>query len=213
METTIVKIPAGRVSLEGNLSIANNAKGIILFAHGSGSSRLSPRNILVSNNLVKAGFGTLLFDLLTSDEEQLDDITAELRFNIDFLAERLEQATEYLKREPDTKDFNFGYFGASTGAAAAIVASVKHKNRVKAIVSRGGRADMAENALAQVVAPTLLIVGGNDTEVIGLNRTALAQITAKKELAIVPGATHLFEEPGALNHVSNLAIDWFNKYL
>jgi putative phosphoribosyl transferase len=209
----MVKIPAGQVTLDGNLDLPDDAKGIILFAHGSGSSRLSSRNIFVAKNLQKAGFGTLLFDLLTPDEERLDDITAELRFNIDFLTERLEQATEFLKRESDTRDLNFGYFGASTGAAAALEASVRHRSRVKAVVSRGGRPDMAEDALPRVVAPTLLIVGGDDTEVIALNRIALAQIAVKKELAIIPGATHLFEEPGALEQVSRLAAAWFNKYL
>jgi pimeloyl-ACP methyl ester carboxylesterase len=209
----MVKIPAGRAYLEGNLSIPRSAKGIIVFSHGSGSSRNSPRNILVAENLEKAGFGTLLFDLLTPDEEKLDSFTAELRFNIALLSERLEHATEFLANEPDSRNFSLGYFGASTGAAAALMASVKYKSIVKAIVSRGGRPDMADEILDRVVAPTLLIVGRYDTEVIELNRAALAKINAVKELDVVTNAGHLFEEPGALEKVAGLAVGWFNKYI
>jgi dienelactone hydrolase len=211
MLKTMIKIPAGKATLEGNLSIPGNAGSIIVFAHGSG--RLSPRNIFVSENLERSGFGTLLFDLLTADEERLDNITAELRFNISFLTERLERATEFLRREPDTKGLGLGYFGASSGAAAALSASVKYKSAVKAVVSRGGRPDLAESILGKVTAPTLLIVGGYDAEVLELNRSALGKINAVKELDIVPRATHLFEEPGALEKVSALAVGWFKKYL
>jgi dienelactone hydrolase len=208
---TLVKIPAGKVVLEGNLNVPRNAKGIVLFAHGSGSSRFSPRNRYVAQILNKANIATLLIDLLTKEEEKIDDVTAHLRFDIGLLAERLVYATDWLKKNPTTKNLKIGYFGASTGAAAALVAAAKH-NDINAIVSRGGRPDLAGTNLAKVKAPTLLIVGGNDEVVIDLNKEAVKQLKAENKLEIVKGATHLFEEPGALEKVAKLAAEWFKKY-
>jgi dienelactone hydrolase len=212
-QETTVKIPIGNVVVEGNLTIPSGAKGIVLFAHGSGSSRFSPRNQYVAKEFNKAKIGTLLFDLLTSEEEEQDMFTAEYRFNIELLAERLIGATEWLKKNQQTKDYAFGYFGASTGAAAAIIGAAKLPNDISAVVSRGGRPDLAADYLPQVVAPTLLLVGGLDTEVIKLNRQAMAQMTAEKKLIIIPGATHLFEEPGKLEEVAKASKDWFLSYL
>ncbi|AKB82391.1 hypothetical protein MSBR3_1813 [Methanosarcina barkeri 3] len=209
-----VKIPINSVTLEGNLTIPEGAKGIVVFAHGSGSSRFSSRNRYVAQELQKEGLGTLLFDLLTAEEERIDMITAHLRFDIDLLANRLVSVTNWLFSNPETKNLNIGYFGASTGAAAALIAAKEHANVIKAVVSRGGRPDLAEKALPNVKAPTLLIVGGDDYQVIEMNEWALDRLKAEqKELKIVPGATHLFEEPGTLEQVANLAGEWFKKYL
>lgn len=209
-----VKIPINSITLEGNLTIPEGAKGIVVFAHGSGSSRFSSRNRYVAQELQKEGLGTLLFDLLTAEEERIDMITAHLRFDIDLLANRLVSVTNWLFSNPETKNLNIGYFGASTGAAAALIAAKEHANVIKAVVSRGGRPDLAEKALPNVKAPTLLIVGGEDYQVIEMNEWALDRLKVEqKELKIVPGATHLFEEPGTLEQVANLAGEWFKKYL
>ena len=212
-EERLVRIEAGSVLLEGNLSLPEGARGIVLFAHGSGSSRLSPRNRHVAKLLNQARLATLLVDLLSPEEEAVDLRTAQLRFNIGLLAERLVGITDWLVREPDTQPLRIGYFGASTGAAAALVAATERPKMVRAVVSRGGRPDLAGPALAHVEAPTLLIVGGNDLLVIELNRAALVQLRSEKRLVIVPGATHLFEEPGALDEVALLAREWFERYL
>ena len=212
-QETAVKIPIGSVVVEGNLTVPSGAKGVVLFAHGSGSSRFSPRNQYVAKQFNKARIGTLLFDLLTNEEDQEDIETAEYRFNINLLAERLIGATEWLNKDLDTKNIVFGYFGASTGAAAALIAAAKLPNDVAAVVSRGGRPDLAANYLPRVVAPTLLLVGGLDTVVIELNRQAMEQMSAEKKLIIIPGATHLFEEPGKLEEVAKLSTDWFLRYL
>jgi len=212
-QETAVKIPIGSVVVEGNLTVPSGAKGVVLFAHGSGSSRFSPRNQYVAKFFNAQKIGTLLFDLLTNEEDQEDIETAEYRFNINLLAERLIGATEWLNKDPDTKNIVFGYFGASTGAAAALIAAVKLPNDIAAVVSRGGRPDLAANYLPRVVAPTLLLVGGLDTVVIELNRQAMEQMSAEKKLVIIPGATHLFEEPGKLEEVAKLSTDWFLRYL
>ena len=199
--------------LHGFLTVPPGAAGIVLFAHGSGSSRLSPRNQQVSDDLQEAGLATLLFDLLNQREEEVDRFSAHLRFDIGLLAHRLEAATEWTLKEPTTRDLSIGYFGASTGAAAALVAAAAYPETIKAVVSRGGRPDLAGEALARVAAPTLLIVGGDDAPVIRLNRHAMRQMTAPVQLEIIPGATHLFEEPGTLDQVSSLAADWFGFHL
>jgi putative phosphoribosyl transferase len=209
----LVRVAAGPVTLEGNLSLPERARGIVLFAHGSGSSRHSPRNRYVARVLNEAKLATLLVDLLTPDEEAVDLRTAHLRFDIGLLAGRLVGVTAWLTQYPDTRELRIGYFGASTGAAAALVAAAQRPDAVGAIVSRGGRPDLAGPALARVRAPTLLIVGGNDFEVVELNRRALALLRCEKQLEIVPGATHLFEEPGALEEVARLACEWFERYL
>jgi dienelactone hydrolase len=206
------EIKTGKITLKGNLNIPNNAKGIVVFAHGSGSSRFSPRNQFVAEKLNNAGFATLLMDLLTEDEEIIDEQTAELRFNIPMLAERMIGATKWLRKNPETNNLKIGYFGASTGAAAALIAAAEFPE-VKAVVSRGGRPDLAIDYLPKVKAPTLLIVGGWDEEVIEMNKEALEKIKAEKKLEIVPKATHLFEEPGKLEKVAELAIAWFRRYL
>jgi len=209
-----IKIPIDSITLEGNLIIPEGAKGIVIFAHGSGSSRHSPRNQYIAQELQRSGIGTLLFDLLTVEEERIDMLTRNLRFDIDLLANRLINVTTWILSNPATKDLKIGYFGASTGAAAALMAAKEHRNTIKAIVSRGGRPDLAESALIYVEAPTLLIVGGKDTQVIDLNQWALNRMTMlDKELKIVPGATHLFEERGALEEVALLAREWFKGYL
>jgi putative phosphoribosyl transferase len=199
--------------LEGNLVMPKKSKGIVIFAHGSGSSRNSPRNKFVAGVLQEAGLATLLFDLLTAKEEQIDNVTAQLRFDIEFLSRRLVGAVDWVARYKDTSSMKIGLFGASTGAAAALVAAAQRPQTVKAVVSRGGRPDLAAEALPGVKVPTLLIVGGLDYEVIELNRQALEKLTAEKELSIVPGATHLFEEQGTLPQVADLAAKWFVKYL
>ncbi|MGE5732199.1 MAG: dienelactone hydrolase family protein [Gemmatimonas sp.] len=212
-DTRTVIIPAG-VMLPGDLSMPANAKGIVVFAHGSGSSRLSTRNQRVAAQLQRGGFATLLFDLLTSDEESLDALTGRLRFDVSLLAERLAKVTDWLTSQTATHGLHVGYFGASTGAAAALVAAAALPAVVRAVVSRGGRPDLAGPYLGRVSAPTLLIVGGNDVPVIGMNQSALRQLASvTKELVIVPGATHLFEEPGALDRVSTLALEWFERHL
>jgi putative phosphoribosyl transferase len=213
IEEQLVRVAAGAVTLDGNLTIPQNAGAIVLFAHGSGSSRHSARNRYVARVLNEAKLATLLIDLLTVHEEVIDARTAHLRFDIDLLTERLVDATDWLTQFPDTKDLPIGYFGASTGAAAALAAAVLRPDAVGAIVSRGGRPDLAATALARVRAPTLLIVGGEDGQVIELNRRALAQLRCEKQLTIVPGATHLFEEPGALDEVARLARNWFERHL
>lgn len=197
-----VRIPVDSINLEGNLNIPEGARGIVIFVHGSGSSRHSPRNQYVADELRRAGLGTLLFDLLTIEEERIDMMTRHLRFDIELLSKRLIDVTGWVLNRPETRGLNIGYFGASTGAAAALIAAKEYATAVKAVVSRGGRPDLAESALIHVKAPTLLIVGGKDIQVIDLNKWALERIVAlDKELKIVPGATHLFEEPGALEEV------------
>jgi putative phosphoribosyl transferase len=213
MEENVVKIPAGKATINGNLTVPPKAKGIVLFAHGSGSSRFSPRNTMVAREINKAGIATLLIDLLTEEEETKDEFTGKYRFDIDLLASRLVFATEWLTTDPNTAKLEVGYFGASTGAAAALIAAAKHPEQIKAVVSRGGRPDLAGDYLSRVKVPTLLIVGGDDTEVLQLNREALEQLRSEKKLTVVPGATHLFEEPGKLEQVAKLAIEWFSKYL
>jgi putative phosphoribosyl transferase len=209
-----VDIPARDAMLFGDLVVPAGAKAIVLFAHGSGSSRHSPRNVWVATRLHRAGLATLLLDLLTSPEEERDGLTRELRFDIPLLASRLVHATDWVDTQAELRSLPVGYFGASTGAAAALAAAVERKQRVDAIVSRGGRPDLAgADALANVTAATLLIVGGNDHAVIDLNRRALALLNGEKRLDIVPGATHLFEEPGALEQVAALASDWLEEFL
>jgi putative phosphoribosyl transferase len=212
-EEHTVRVAAGPVFLDGDLSLPEGARGIVLFAHGSGSSRLSPRNRQVAQLLNQANLATLLVDLLTSEEEAVDLRTAQLRFDIELLAERLVGVTDWVAENPETRHLRLGYFGASTGAGAALVAAAERPESVGAVVSRGGRPDLAGSALSRVRAPTLLIVGGNDVQVIALNWAALAQLHCEKQLVIVPGATHLFEEPGALNQVALLARDWFERHL
>jgi len=210
---TDVKITVRDVVVEGSLTMPPGAKGIVLFAHGSGSSRFSTRNQYVAKVFNKEKIGTLLFDLLTRREEEEDIVTAEYRFNIGLLAERLVGTTEWLKNDPQTRHYSFGYFGASTGAAAALISAAKLPNDIAAVVSRGGRPDLATDYLPQVVAPTLLLVGSLDTVVIDLNEKAMNQMTNLKKLIIIPGATHLFEEPGKLEVVAKLSTDWFLRYL
>jgi len=210
---TEVQIPAGHAVLSGNLTIPENAMALVLFAHGSGSSRHSPRNQFVARALNRAGLGTLLFDLLTSDEEALDIYTREHRFNISLLAERLVHATKWAGQQEETRDQRIGYFGSSTGGAAALVAAAELPQHVGAVVSRGGRPDLAGDALPKVQAPTLLIVGGNDEIVIALNEIARDQMRCEVRVEIIPGATHLFEEAGALEQVAKLASEWFSLHL
>ena len=213
MEEREVRVPIGSITLEGKLNVPEGARGLVLFAHGSGSVRHSPRNRYVAQELRRAGLATLLIDLLTPDEEEIDLRTRHLRFDIGLLAERLVGATDWLVRNADTRDLNVGYFGASTGAGAALAAAAERPKEVGAVVSRGGRPDLARTALPRVAAPTLLIVGGNDEPVIGMNEEALACMRAEKRLHIVPDASHLFEEPGALEEVSRLAAGWFARHL
>jgi len=210
---TEVQIPAGGAVLSGNLTIAENPMALVLFAHGSGSSRHSPRNQFVARTLNRAGLGTLLFDLLTPEEEVLDMYTREHRFNIGLLAERLVHATKWACQQEETRDLRIGYFGSSTGAAAALVAAAELPQDISAVVSRGGRPDLAGDVLPKVQAPTLLIVGGNDDVVIELNEQARDRMRCEVKLEIIPGATHLFEEPGALEKVAKLASDWFLLHL
>src|SRR6266481_1425591 len=208
-----VRIPAGRATLDGNLSIPEKATALVLFVHGSGSSRHSPRNQFVARTLNNAGLGTLLFDLLTPEEESIDTRTAELRFNIGLLAERLVHATNWAKQQQETRSLRIGYFGSSTGGGAALVAAAEVPEDVGAVVSRGGRPDLADEALPKVQAPTLLIVGSNDDIVIELNEQARDRMHCEVKLEIIPGATHLFEEPGTLEKVAQLASDWFVNHI
>ncbi len=208
-----VQVDVNGATLEGDLGVPEGARGAILFAHGSGSSRFSPRNRFVATVLNSARLATMLVDLLTSEEERVDDRTGRLRFDIGLLADRLTAVTDWLASEPRTRSLPIGYFGASTGAAAALVAAAERANTVRAVVSRGGRPDLAGSALPHVHAPTLLIVGGEDDIVIELNREAMRDLRCEKRMVIVPRATHLFEEPGALENVSRLAREWFETYL
>jgi putative phosphoribosyl transferase len=211
--TVLIPTGDGRTRLQGDLAVPANASGVVLFAHGSGSSRLSPRNRYVAAMLQRAPLATLLIDLLTPEEEEAERFTRHLRFDIGLLAGRLEGVTHWLTGAPDTQQLPIGYFGASTGAAAALVAAASEPDAVGAVVSRGGRPDLAGNALPHVRAPTLLIVGGADSEVEELNREALQLLATEKRLEIVPGATHLFEEPGTLERAAELARDWFVAHL
>jgi putative phosphoribosyl transferase len=213
MPVKAARISAGSVTLEGNLSLPDHAIALVLFAHGSGSSRHSPRNQFVERTLNNAGLATLLFDLLTPEEESIDARTAEFRFNLGLLAERLVHATKWAKQQEQMRDLLIGYFGSSTGGGAALVAAAEIQQDVVAVVSRGGRPDLAAGALPKVQAPTLLIVGGNDDVVIELNEQARDRMSCEVKLEIVPGATHLFEEPGALEQVAKLASDWFVAHL
>lgn len=211
-DSRLVKIPARQVTLNGILTVPDKARGIIIFVHGSGSSRLSPRNQFVARSLNQVGLATLLFDLLTAAEEQHEQ-GGEYRFDTELLAGRLLEVTHWVEENKSTSNLKIGYFGASTGAAAALLVAARLPETVQAVVSRGGRPDLAGPTLAQVKAPTLLIVGENDPEVIRLNEEALGQLQGQKELEIVPDATHLFEEPGTLEKVASLAQRWFEKYL
>lgn len=210
-----VRLDLPDVSLNGDLGLPADAdaRGLVIFAHGSGSSRHSPRNRSVAEALQHGRMGTLLLDLLTDGEDRTDAVTAEFRFNIPLLAGRLVGAIDWAQAHPRTSPLRVGLFGASTGAAAALIAAARRPAIVQAVVSRGGRPDMAEGSLEEVGAPTLLIVGGRDDVVIELNKQALGRLTGRKELQIVPGATHLFEEPGSLDQVSQLARSWFERYL
>jgi dienelactone hydrolase len=207
-----VEIPAGSKILNGDLNIPDHSIGVVLFAHGSGSSRFSPRNRFVAAQLQEAAMATLLLDLLTEEEEREDEITARLRFDITLLAERLIAATQWTTQRQETAPLPIGYFGASTGGGAALVAAAARPDAIAAVVSRGGRPDLAGDALPSVQAPTLLIVGGHDAPVIEMNRQAMARLRCETELRIVPGATHLFEEPGALDEVARLAQQWFSRH-
>ena len=208
-----VEVPTSQASLVGDLVVPPSARGVVLFAHGSGSSRHSPRHKQVAAALQRAGYGTLLMDLLTEAEEQVDARSRELRFDIGLLAGRLTEAADWLGRAEGTAGLPLATFGASTGAAAALITAADRPDRVGAVVSRGGRPDLAGDALGQVRAPTLLVVGGADSQVLQLNRDAAARLTAEHEIAVVPGATHLFAEPGALEQVIDRTVDWLNRWL
>ena len=209
----MLQIPLDGVVLEGDLSVPARARGLVLFAHGSGSSRFSPRNRAVAAALQEGRLATLLLDLLTQAEEREDEVTRHLRFDIALLARRLAAVTDWASRNPETGNLAIGYFGASTGAAAALVAAAHRPAVVRAVVSRGGRPDLAGAALERVEAPTLLIVGGYDEPVLDLNRDALERLHGTRQLEIIPRATHLFEEPGALTEVARLAREWFTRFL
>ncbi|RJQ43782.1 MAG: hypothetical protein C4534_07555 [Gaiellales bacterium] len=209
----LVQFRAGTVQIEGNLVIPEGAHGIVLFAHGTGSSRMSPRNRFVAQELNDTGLATLLIDLLTREEEAVDAQTAELRFDIDLLAGRLEGAIDWLAANPPTSNLSIGLFGASTGAGAALVAATHRTEQVKAIVSRGGRPDLAGPAISSVKAPVLLIVGGRDLPVVRLNKMVVDELMVDNEVKVISGATHLFEEPGALEEVARAAASWFTRYL
>ncbi len=213
VRVSAVNIPAGNVVLEGALEIPQDAPGLVIFAHGSGSSRHSPRNRFVARVIREAGLGTLLFDLLTRDEEREDAVTGALRFDIALLAQRLMLAASWVRQQPELSSMRIGFFGASTGGGAALVAAASPGNAVHAVVSRGGRPDLAGAALPRVQCPVLLIVGGEDDVVIRLNREALMQLRCPKQLQIVEGATHLFEEPGTLEQVAHLSARWFQHHL
>jgi pimeloyl-ACP methyl ester carboxylesterase len=209
MEKLDLDIPLSSVTLKGDLIIPENARGIVIFSHGSGSSRFSSRNRMVAELIQKQNIGTFLFDLLTEEEDEL----YENRFNIDLLSDRLIETTQWLMDYKSTTDLPIGYFGASTGAASALRAAAYFKTKIKAVVSRGGRPDLAITELPQVTAPTLLIVGGLDVAVIGMNKMAYDQLESVKEMKIIPGATHLFEESGKLLEVAELAMVWYKRYL
>lgn len=211
--TRTIHIPVGSKELTGDLEISPFSHGLVLFAHGSGSSRFSPRNQYVAQILQNANIGTLLIDLLTPEEEKVDERTRALRFDIDMLANRLVELIDWLVVNEETEGLGIGLFGASTGAAAAIISATRRNKWVKALVSRGGRPDLASSDLASLEAPTLLIVGSEDFQVLELNRRALAAMSCTRSLQVVPGATHLFEETGTLEKAANLAKDWFAKYL
>jgi putative phosphoribosyl transferase len=213
MKSIEVRFPVADVMLDGNLTLPAEANGLVLFAHGSGSSRFSPRNTFVAGVLNGAGLGTLLFDLLTKEEEAIDLRAGRLRFDISLLSQRLLAATDWLLAQSDMQDLRLGYFGASTGGAAALVAVVERPQAVRAIVCRGSRTDMAAGVLAEVSAPTLLIVGEADSQVLRWNLESFAELRGEKRLEIIPGATHLFEEPGKLEEVARLATGWFLKHL
>lgn len=206
-------IQVNHLSLSGNLEVPETPVGLVVFAHGSGSSRFSPRNNAVAQSLNDSGLATLLFDLLTTEEDKIDQFTREYRFDIPLLADRLIVVTEWIKQQSQLKDLSLGYFGSSTGAAAALIAAAKLPTMINAVVSRGGRPDLAGSALAHVQAPTLLIVGGLDAVVIDLNKDAQTQMNCENRLDIVPGATHLFEEPGKLEQVMQLASNYFCEKL
>ncbi|WPP33397.1 dienelactone hydrolase family protein [Streptomyces sp. CL7] len=213
MVSASVTVPSGAAALRGDLEIPAGSRGVVLFAHGSGSSRLSPRNRAVAGVLRRAGLGTLLLDLLTAAEEDEDAATGLHRFDIGLLAGRLARTVDWLEDRPDTVDLPVGLFGASTGAAAALVAATERPRRVSTVVSRGGRPDLAGDALSLVACPVLLVVGGADPEVLDLNRRAARRLSAPHRLDVVPGATHLFGEPGALERVAELAAGWFGEHL
>lgn len=208
-----VRIPVDHSFIHGTLTLINNAHGLVIFAHGSGSSRLSSRNQFVAHILQEEHFSTLLFDLLTMDEDRIDALTREFRFDIPLLARRLEEVTRWVLNQKQTQDVPLGYFGASTGAAAALIAAAQLPQEISAVVSRGGRPDLAGDYLPRVKAPTLLIVGQLDTDVIALNQSAFDHLTCEKEISIVPGATHLFEEEGTLEKAALLSAAWFTLYL
>ncbi len=210
---TSIQVPIGDQSLHGDLGMPSDAQGIVLFAHGSGSSRHSPRNQYVARALERRDLATLLIDLLTPEEERIDDRTAEYRFDIDMLARRLVTIVDWLRARNETASLSIGLFGASTGGGAALMAAADRPQEIAAVVSRGGRPDLAGPALAKVIAPTLLIVGGLDAPVIQMNRDAMRQMHGEVKLEIVPGATHLFEESGTLERVAELAGQWFARYL
>jgi putative phosphoribosyl transferase len=213
MKSIEVRFPAGEVMLGGNLTMPVEANGVVLFAHGSGSSRFSPRNKFVAGVLNGAGLGTLLFDLLTKEEEAIDLRTGRLRFDVSLLAQRLLAATDWVLAQSDMRGVRLGYFGASTGGAAALVAAVERPQAIRGIVCRGSRTDMAAGVLAEVIAPALFIVGEADSQVLRWNRESFAELRGEKRLEIIPGATHLFEEPGKLEEVARLATGWFLKHL
>jgi putative phosphoribosyl transferase len=213
VETRTIDLALGDLQLTGDLSHPDAATALVMFAHGSGSSRLSPRNRFVARQLAEAGLATLLFDLLTPAEEEEDSRSGARRFDIPMLAERLGRATEFVRSHSDTRHLAIGYFGASTGAAAALTAAAARPSVIGAVVSRGGRADLAEEALERVTCPTLLVVGGADQPVLDLNARAYMRLQCKKRVEVIPGATHLFEEPGALEEVARVAREWFQRFL
>lgn len=208
-----MKIPVEGIVLEGNLIVPPDARGIVVFAHGSGSSRFSPRNNFVAEKLQSKGLATLLMDLLTQKEERVDIRTREFRFNIPLLSRRLVGVAKWIQNNENTKSFKIGYFGSSTGAAAALIAASIEPKNIGAVVSRGGRTDLAKDYLSNIEAPTLLIVGSNDVVVLNLNRETLKHLKTEKKIEVIPGASHLFEEPGTLEAVAELAGDWFKEHL
>lgn len=212
-EVRPITIDLGKKILNALLHIPQKCQGLVIFAHGSGSSRLSPRNQYVASYLSQADFATLLFDLLTVEEEAIDIYSGEYRFDIQLLAERLMRITAWALKEPKLNTYKIGYFGSSTGAAGALIAASHYQKEISAVVSRGGRPDLANEALNNIKAPTLLIVGGQDTQVIELNKDAQKQMQNINKLEVIPGATHLFEEPGTLEQVAKVATEWFEKYL